>query len=107
MSPDTITTLGERIRHMRESAKLSLRGLSEQVGIDMSLLGKIERGERQPTIEQIKWIAKYFKIDVKDMMKEYLSDQIANRIINENADIDILKVAEGKIKYYRKSNGIS
>jgi HTH-type transcriptional regulator, competence development regulator len=78
-----------------------LREVAESIGIDTSLLGKIERNERQPTKEQIKLVAKYFKFDEKEMMKEFLSDQIAYKILEEEADLDTLKVAERKVQYLK------
>src|SRR5436853_6993183 len=98
MSRIKVKTFAEQVRTLREEAHLSLREVAEKIGIDTSLLGKIERNERPPTKEQIKQVAKYFKLDEKDMMKEYLSDQIAYRILEEEADIDTLKVAEKKVE---------
>lgn len=97
----TITTFGEHIRSLREEAQFSLRVVAEQIGIDTSLLGKIERNDRHPTKEQIKLIAKFFKLDEKDLFKEFISDQIAYKILEEEADIDTLKVAEMKIQYLK------
>ena len=96
-----MATFGEQIRLLREEAKLSLREVAEQIGIDTSLLGKIERNDRQPTKEKIKLVAKFFNLDEKDLMKEFLSDQIAYKIMEEEADIDTLKVAEKKIQYLK------
>ncbi len=95
-----IATFGEQVRALREEAKLSLREVAEQIGIDTSLLGKIERNDRQPTKEQIKLIAKFFRLDEKEMIKEFISDQIAYKILEE-ADIETLKVAEKKIQYLK------
>lgn len=96
-----ITTIGERLRTLREEASLSLREVASEIGIDTSLLGKIERNERHPTKEQIKHIAEFFKIDEKLLIKELLSDQFAYRIMEEEADIDTLKVAEDKVEYLK------
>lgn len=101
MSKNKVATFGEQVRELREDGKLSLREVAEKIGIDTSLLGKIERSERQPTKEQIKQVAKYFKLDEKEMLNEYLSDQIAYRILEEEADLDILKVAEKKVQYLK------
>jgi len=98
---NNVTTFAEHVRTLREEAHLSLREVAEKIGIDSSLLGKIERSERQPTKEQIKQVAKYFKLDEREMMKEYLSDLIAYRILEEEADLDTLKVAERKIQYLK------
>ena len=96
-----ITTIGERLRTLREEASLSLREVASYIGIDTSLLGKIERNERQPTKEQIKHIAEFFNIEEKLLIKEMLSDQFAYRIMEEEADIDTLKVAEDKVEYLK------
>jgi len=99
---NSVATLGERLRIMREEAKLSLREVATEIGIDTSLLGKIERNERQPTKEHIKQVAAFFKFDEKLLIKEYLSDQFAYRMIKEEADLDTLKVAEKKVAYLKK-----
>jgi len=92
---------GEYIRNLRAQAELPLRKVAAQLDIDPSLLGRIERNERQPTKEIIAGIAKIFNQDLKKLLDDYLSDQIAYKIINENADIHILKVAEQKVKYLK------
>ena len=92
----TITSLGEKIRALREQANLSLREVGNKVGIDISLLAKIERSERYLTKDQLKQVAKYFKIDEKEILKEYLSDQIASKILQEDVDIDTLKLQKRK-----------
>jgi transcriptional regulator with XRE-family HTH domain len=97
----SVTTLGQRLRTLREQAELSLREVASEIGIDTSLLGKIERNERPATKEQIKQIASFFKVDEKQLLKEFLSDQFAYKIIEEEADLDTLKVAEAKVAFYK------
>ena len=92
-------TIGEQLRNLREEMGFSLKEVSNQISIDASLLGKIERSERQPTKEQLKQIADFFKIDDRVLMRELLSDLFAYKIIEEGADIDTLRVAEEKIEY--------
>ncbi|MBX9783532.1 MAG: helix-turn-helix domain-containing protein [Chitinophagaceae bacterium] len=98
----SISTIGEQLRTLRENANLSLREVATNIGIDTSLLGKIERNERQPTKEQIKQVATFFKVNEKQLIKEMLSDQFAYKIIEEEADLDTLKVAEEKVEYLKK-----
>jgi len=95
-------TIGVQLRTLRENANLSLREISARIGVDASLLGKIECNERKPTKEQLKQIADFFKIDEKMLVKELLSDQFAYKILEEEADIDILKVAEEKVEYLKR-----
>lgn len=41
---------GNRVRGLRESAKLTLEDLSQQSGVSRAMLSKVERGEKSPTI---------------------------------------------------------
>jgi len=101
-----MNTFGEYLRMLREKDNLTLRELSLKLKIDSSLIAKIERNERSPTKEFIKQISKYFKIDEKKLINEFISDLIAYKILEENVDIGILKVAEKKVNYLKnKTNG--
>lgn len=92
-------SFGEELRKLREEAGLTLRAVSEVTGIDISLLAKIERDKRQPTKNIIKQVAFFFNVDEKLLLNNFLSDVIAYKIFEEDADINILKVAEKKVKY--------
>ncbi len=94
-------SFGEHLRHLREEAGSTLKFVSEQIGIDTSLLAKIERNKRQPTKHLIKNIADFFEVNEKELLEEFLSDQIAYKILDEEADLNILKVAEEKVAYIK------
>lgn len=94
-------SFGEHLRSLREVAGLTLKYVAEQINIDTSLLAKIERNERQPTKQIIKQVAEYFNANEKELQNNFLSDQIAYKILNEEADLSILKVAEEKVKYLK------
>lgn len=98
-----INSIGEHLRNLREESGLTLKFVSEKIGIDTSLLAKIERNERQPTKQIIKQAACFFNVDEKELKNDFLSDIIAYKILDEEADLSILKVAEEKVKYL-KSN---
>jgi transcriptional regulator with XRE-family HTH domain len=100
---NSVTTFGEQLRSLREQAELSLRQVSVEIGIDTSLLAKIERNERQATKEQIKQVAIFFKVNEKYLVKESVSDLIAYKIIEEEVDIDTLKIAERKVEYLKST----
>ena len=99
-----ITSFGEHLRNLRENQSLTLKNVTEQIGIDTSLLAKIERNERQPTKLIIKQVAEFFKCKEQELLNNFLSDQIAYKILDEEADIEILKVAEEKVKYLKTVN---
>lgn len=92
-------TFGEHLREMRERAGFTLKEVASKIDMDISLLAKIERNERQPTKAHINKFAKFFKVREQELADEFLSDQIAYKILDEEADLNILKVAEEKIKY--------
>lgn len=92
-------TFGEHLRILRGISGYTLKEVASSIGIDISLLAKIERNERQATKPLIKKVSVFFNVDEKELLNEFLSDQIAYKILDEDADISILKVAEKKIKY--------
>lgn len=95
------TTFGEQLRELRETAGMTLREVAVNIEIDPSLLAKIERSQRQPTKHLIKNIADFFNVNEKELLEEFLSDQIAYKILDEEADLSILKVAEEKVAYIK------
>jgi transcriptional regulator with XRE-family HTH domain len=98
------TSFGELLRSLREESGQTLKTVAENLQMDTSLLAKIERNERQPTKQIISQVAEYFNVDKNELKSEFLSDQIAYKILDEEADIEILKVAEEKIIYLKTKN---
>ncbi len=94
-------SFGEKLRQLREAAGMTLREVSVNIEIDPSLLAKIERNQRQPTKHLIKNIADFFSVNEKELLNDFLSDQIAYKILDEEADLKILKVAEEKVAYIK------
>ena len=98
------TSFGELLRSLREETGHTLKTVAENLQMDTSLLAKIERNERQPTKQIIFQIAEYFNVDKRELQLEFLSDQIAYKIIDEEGDIEILKLAEEKVIYLKTIN---
>lgn len=86
MKRQSFTTFGEHIRTLRETAELSLRHVAGDLQIDTSLLAKYERNERQPSKEFVKQIADYYDIDSKNLLTQFLSDQIAYKCWTKKKD---------------------
>jgi transcriptional regulator with XRE-family HTH domain len=104
MTENSINSIGERIRYLRKKRKISIREVSEKTGIDSSLLGRIERNNRQPTQEQIKQLSIFYNLDENLLKIESLSDQLAYQVIIANVDIKVFRVAEKKIEYLKNKN---
>lgn len=81
-----------------------MREVASSINIDSSLLAKFERNERQPTKNIIRNLAIFFNINEKELLFEFLSDQIAYKILDEKCDLNILKIAEEKISYLQNLN---
>ena len=94
-------TFGEYIRQLRIDKDMSITKISELVGIDSTLWGRIERNERRASKDVISKIANIFDLNEQELMKCFLSDRFAYKILEENVDIDVLKVAEQKVKYLK------
>jgi transcriptional regulator with XRE-family HTH domain len=61
--------LGDKIRKLRISKKLSQEALADLSGIERSYMGAIERGERNPSFDKLVNIAKALKISPGDLLK--------------------------------------
>lgn len=104
MSTAVRTSFGQYIRELRESANLPLRKVAAQLDIDTSTLSKIEKGERNANELVIIGISKIFQIEKSELRLRYLSDKITFQLLNEDNGLEILKVAEEKIKFQRQKN---
>lgn len=70
------TEIGSYLQNLRKERKMSLREVAEHVGIDVSMLSKIEHGERQLQSHMLIPISNLFNIDFKDFQILYLNQKI-------------------------------
>lgn len=96
----TEKTFGDTIKKLREDKKLTLREVAVAMEIDTSMLGKIEKNNRKPNKLLIENFAKFFDVDEKILLIDFLSDTVVNKICNENYPEEVLKVAEEKVQYF-------
>lgn len=102
MSKKNNTSFGEYIRQLREDRNLPLRKIASELDIDTSTLSKIEKNERNANEQIIERLSEIFAIDKADLKVRYLSDKISYQLLDEEDGIEILKIAEQKIKYHKK-----
>jgi transcriptional regulator with XRE-family HTH domain len=67
MKPVHLRALGKRIQELRKSKNLSQELLAEHSGMTTNYVGKIERGEAQPTLEALMAIAKALKSNLSGL----------------------------------------
>ena len=94
-------TFGKIIKEKRDKKKLLLREVAALLGIDQSIISKLEKGERNATREQVLKFAEIYDIEPKDLIVCWQSDKVANNLIQEAEAEEILKLAESKVKYLK------
>lgn len=97
-------SLGDIIRKLRGEKELPLRTVAAYLDIDQAILSRIERGQRKPTREQVVKLAKYFKVNEKELLVAWLSDKLVYEVKNESMALKALRVAEDKVQYNKPDN---
>lgn len=98
------TTFGEYIRILRTEKELTLTQLAAKLDLDSANLSKIENGKRDFDIKRLPKLAKIFRLNLKELRNEYISDQLGKQIYEMNCTKQLLKVAEEKAEYRRTLN---
>lgn len=62
-----IQKLGTKIKYLRKNKKFSQEKLSEKVNISVIYLGKVERGEANPTLDKLIKIAKALDVEIAEI----------------------------------------
>jgi len=95
-------SFGETIRDLRKKNKLPLRSVADSLGIDVAILSKIERGQRKASRQFICKISSFYQVDINHLLITWLSDKLAEELIEEDTAMEALQVAEDKIIYGRR-----
>ena len=61
---------GRRIRAFRKLKRIQQVKFAKCIGVSVTTLGRIERGEKIPTAEQLQKIADELHIDIEELMGE-------------------------------------
>ncbi len=67
MSDLTLSRLGQRIRNLRIKAGLTQEQLAEQADFHPTYLGGIERGERNPALQNISQLARALEVSLPEL----------------------------------------
>ena len=93
-----ISSIGDKLRTLREERKLTLRHIATAVKVDVAILSKMERGERKLTKEIVQKLAKLYKYNVEELLVLYLSEKVMYEIGDESLALKALQVAEDRIE---------
>lgn len=63
-----VKALGSKIRELRLQQNMSQEDLANEADIPLSQIGRIERGENNPTISSLYVIAQALKVDLKVLL---------------------------------------
>ncbi len=99
-------TFGEYIHRLRIDSGMTLTKLAAALDIDQSTLSKIENGKRNIPESILPKLADSFKLNLKELEKEFYSEKIAEIIYQESNSNELLKLAEQKAEYLKKRNSI-
>lgn len=61
---------GRRIRAFRKLKRIQQTEFAKQIGMSVTILGRIERGEKIPSEEQFQKIADVLQIDIQELKGE-------------------------------------
>lgn len=73
-------TLGEKIRAIRKDKKLTLKDLTQLVGLSKSTVSDIECGKANPSITTLEKLSKAFNMNVDDILNY---DKNSNSVITK------------------------
>jgi len=80
---DSGIDLGKMINQIRKQRQLTLKFVAQKLEIDLTMLSKIENGERQIQAHMIKPLSELFKIDYKELQIHFLNQKIADEFGDE------------------------
>lgn len=92
-------TIGQKIRELREDARMLQRELAYKLEVGDAYLSKIERNQKNLKKEHLKTISKIFNYSYEELETLWLANKVYDLIKDEKKAIDVLKVAEQEIKY--------
>ncbi len=99
-------SFAEKVKRLRKEKGVPLRVVAAYLKIDQAILSKIENGKRIASRENVKKLARYYKVNEKDLVISWLSDKLVQESENEDFAMEAFTVAEEKIAY-KKSPPLS
>ncbi len=82
---------GTYIQGLRKEKKYTLKIVADKLNIDISLLSKIENGERQLQSHMIAPLAEFLKIDYKTIQIQFINQRIIQEFGHEPYFLDSIK----------------
>jgi transcriptional regulator with XRE-family HTH domain len=77
------TTLGERLRELRDSRNLMQREVGAIIEVDGTFISKIEKNEKPINRKHLKKLSNFFDVDEDELQALWLADKLRFIIKNE------------------------
>ena len=83
---------GTYIHGLRKEKKYSLKIVADKLGIDISMLSKIENGERQLQSHMLNGLSELFNLDYKEIQIQYLNHKLNQQFGDEPYFNEAIKI---------------
>lgn len=70
MAEDVRLLVGQNVRKLRISARLTQAGLAERLGVDRSYVSGLELGQRNPTVVTLWHVTKALGVSLESLVQE-------------------------------------
>ncbi len=101
---DKTSSFGEFIRKMRQEREEPLRVVAAAVGIDSTLLSKLEHGDRFPTDAQISKFAKVFKVPEGELKGRVIADRVTSEYGDQDAALHAAHILKERATPYKTNS---
>jgi transcriptional regulator with XRE-family HTH domain len=98
------SSFGEIIRKLRRGREEPLRVVAAAVGIDSTLLSKLERGARFPTEAQITRFAKLFKLPEQELKGRVIADRVTSEYDDDAASLHAAHILKERATSYKANS---
>ncbi len=106
-NPNNPTSLSELLRNLRMRKKISLTLAAAHLRIDIGLLSKMERGERNISRKLLPKFAALYKASERKLVIQFLSEKIVSDLSHEKFGRAALKKATDEFKYIPPKKNLS
>lgn len=96
--------LGQYLREHRKERDETLHQVSKGTDIDSPMLSKIERGERLPTSDQLKRLAKYYRISETSLKVKHTAEKILKVYGANETTYDAIQLVNEQLTIYAKKS---
>ena len=96
--------LGQFLRELRKERNETLHQVSKGTDIDSPLLSKIERGERLPTLDQLKRLSKFYKVSEASLKVKHTAEKILKEYGVNDTTYDAIQLVNEQLTPYAKKS---